>query len=101
MKSNIIARGDSSFSSNLLAIADFAGDRLFTLYQRIYDALHLKPPAGGQGRQPAKLMFFQTQHEGVIGWVRVSLSITVLGSIWADVLCRARQRSKCTSHWAR
>lgn len=43
---------------------------LTTLYQKIYDLLHSKPPASGQGRQPAKLVYLQTADEGVLGYVR-------------------------------
>ncbi|SCZ88089.1 BZ3500_MvSof-1268-A1-R1_Chr2-1g04181 [Microbotryum saponariae] len=44
--------------------------RLITLYQRLYEALHVRPAyAGGVHRPPAKLMYLRTEHEAVLGWV--------------------------------
>lgn len=70
--------------------------RVLTLYQRISDLLHTKQPASGQGRQPAKLVFFQTEHEGVLGWVgHVFHSLSHLTGL--TVCCRSRTRSKFIS----
>lgn len=46
-----------------------SGLRLITLYQRIHDALHLRPAFLGSARPPAKLVYLRTEHEAVLGWV--------------------------------
>lgn len=47
--------------------------RLITLYQRIHEAIHLRPTTtvnGGPARAPAKLVYLRTEYEAVLGWVR-------------------------------
>ncbi|SCV72231.1 BQ2448_4925 [Microbotryum intermedium] len=50
--------------------------RLITLYQRLYDALHVRPAyAGGVNRPPAKLMYLRTEYEAVLGWTTSSFEL--------------------------
>lgn len=42
--------------------------RIVTLYQRAIDLLH---PRSNTGRQPAKLVLLRSEHEAVLGWVRL------------------------------
>ncbi|SGY20537.1 BQ5605_C016g08087 [Microbotryum silenes-dioicae] len=50
--------------------------RLITLYQRLYEALHVRPAyAGGVHRPPAKLMYLRTEYEAVLGWTTSSFEL--------------------------
>lgn len=53
---------------------------LITLYQRVHEAIHIRPTtaaSGGAARAPAKLVYLRTEHEAVLGWVRLTFAVTL------------------------
>lgn len=67
-------------SPSALANRRPTSNSLLTLYQRIHEAIHLRPTtsaSGGAARPPAKLVYLRTEHEAVLGWVSCTLSSTI------------------------
>jgi hypothetical protein len=46
-------------------------DRLITMYQVVYDAIHAKSGQSG----PLKLQYIRTEKEIVMGWVSLSVRV--------------------------
>jgi hypothetical protein len=59
------------YASTFASFTDLSSpESLITLYQRIHEAIHIRPSyAGGSSRAPAKLVYLRTEHEAVLGWV--------------------------------
>ncbi|KAM0746693.1 DUF254-domain-containing protein [Meredithblackwellia eburnea MCA 4105] len=51
--------------------------RLITLYQRLHDALHIRPAQLDTSRPAAKLMFLRTEFEAVLGWTSSTFELYV------------------------
>lgn len=63
----------SSFVSVLMQTLDsLFARRLITLYQTVHEALHPRAAqAGSAAKAPAQVQYVRTEHEAVLGWVRL------------------------------
>lgn len=72
---------------------DFFLDRLITLYQTLFDAIHAR---SGQERT-LKLQYIKTSQESVMGWVGIWTALCPRPLLMSASPCRSLSRSSCTS----
>lgn len=72
-----VSRGEGGARSGQRLTGCSCARRLMTLYQRLHQALHARPAAGGEGRSGGKaasaafasVQYLRTSREAVLGWV--------------------------------